>query len=464
MTDQKKYFFCGIGGSGMLPLAAIVKARGASVSGSDRALDQGRTGEKFDYLRSLGVDLHPQDGSGLVSEDQILVASAAVEDTVPDVAAANRLGITRMTRAELLSTLFNAAPSTIAVGGTSGKSTTTAMIGWILHAAGRRPTIMNGAVMKNFVPESGPFASAVTGDGELFVSEVDESDGSIALFKPTIAVLNNITLDHKSMEELRILFTDFIGKAERAVINLDDEEAAQLADGVGKVLTYSLYDESADIVASADEPLPAGIAFSAGYKDLTARIELAMPGQHNVSNALAALCCAVAAGVDFQTAATALNKFIGVGRRFDVIGEAAGVTVIDDFGHNPDKIAATLATLQAFPGRLLVMFQPHGYGPLRKMHGEFVDCFIDHLSAEDLLILPEPVYYGGTVDRSVTSKDIVDGVSAGGRKAHAFDTRDQCGDWLVENARAGDRIVVMGARDDTLPAFAARVLARISAR
>ena len=174
---DRSLFFCGIGGSGMLPLAAIAHGLGAQVAGSDRSRDQGRTPEKFAWLERKGFRLFPQDGSGVVSPDQVLVASAAIEDTVPEVARARELGCPRMTRAELLAELFNASPCGIAIGGTSGKSTVTGMLGWIMHDTGRAPTIMNGAVMKNFVSPEEPFASAVVGSGEVFVSEVDESDG-----------------------------------------------------------------------------------------------------------------------------------------------------------------------------------------------------------------------------------------------------------------------------------------------
>ena len=212
----------------MLPLANIVRDAGAAVSGSDRAMDQGRLGPKFQWLQSLGIDLFAQDGSGIISGDQVLIASAAIEDRVPDIAKANALGCPRMTRAELLADLFNAAPRSVAVGGTSGKSTVTGMIGWILTGAGRDPTIMNGAVMKNFVADDTPFASARVGQGDIFVSEVDESDGSIALFTPEVAVLNNVSLDHKTLEELRQLFGDFAKKAKVCVWNADDAETAAL--------------------------------------------------------------------------------------------------------------------------------------------------------------------------------------------------------------------------------------------
>ena len=156
MTNPRPYFFCGIGGSGMSPLAAIVKARGASVAGSDRSRDQGRTPEKFATLAARGFTLFPQDGSGITSPDQILVVSAAVEESVPDVQAARRAGATIVSRPELLSELFNAAGLRVGVAGTSGKSTTTGMIGLILDRAGLAPTVMNGAEMKDFrTPDGG---------------------------------------------------------------------------------------------------------------------------------------------------------------------------------------------------------------------------------------------------------------------------------------------------------------------
>lgn len=462
MTDTKDYFFCGIGGSGMLPLAMIVAARGGHVEGSDRALDQGRTAAKFDYLRSLGIALHAQDGSGVNRPSQILVASAAVEETVPDVVAAKAAGAARLSRAELLAQLFNESQCPIGVAGTSGKSTTTGMIGWILNHAGKSPTVMNGAVMKNFVKPDALFASALVGEGAAFVSEVDESDGSIAMFRPKIAVLNNVSLDHKTMDELRALFGGFIGHAQTAVLNLDNEETALLASAreEGK-LTYSLNDKLADLVAENIEPQPFGVSFDVIAKDERARVTLKMPGRHNVSNALAAIAAASACGVSLQDAAKALGEFEGVRRRLEYVGEAKGVTVIDDFGHNPDKITASLKTLHEFPGRLLVMFQPHGFGPLRLMKNEFIETFASQLAPEDVLLMPEPVYFGGTTDRSVSSKDIAEGVSAAGRSAEALVTRDDCGARLLKLAKPADRIVVMGARDDTLSVFAADLLKQL---
>ena len=466
MNGDRAYFFCGVGGSGMLPLAMIVKASGARVEGSDRALDQGRTAQKFDWLRSRGVVLHPQDGSGVTGKDQLVVVSGAVEETVPDVQAARRVGAEIVTRPQLLAQLFNAAPVGVGVAGTSGKSTTTGMIAWILREAGRDPTVMNGAVMKNFATADQPFASALVGSGEVFVSEVDESDGSIARYDPEVAVVNNISLDHKSMEELRGLFAGFAAKANTAVLNLDNDETAILAEtldgGDTQVITYSL-SRGADLVAGGLTPTPTGIGFDVSCRETgeAARVELQTPGAHNVANALAALGAAMACGVPLVRAAEALAGFTGIKRRLERVGEAAGVAVFDDFAHNPDKIAATLATLHAFPGRLLVMFQPHGFGPLRLMRDQFIGGFARDLAEEDVLLMPEPVYFGGTVDRSVGSRDIAQGIVAAGRRAEALPDRAACGERLLELARPGDRIVVMGARDDTLSQFAEELIGRM---
>lgn len=472
MTDSssltsRPWFFCGIGGSGMMPLALILKGHGAAIAGSDRSRDQGRTPEKFAWLEAQGFALFPQDGSGVTSPDQVLVASAAIEDTVPEIARATELGCPRMSRAELLATLFNTAGTGVAVGGTSGKSTVTGMTGWILTRTGADPTIMNGAVMKNFATPDAPFASARVGRGDVFVSEVDESDGSIALYRPKVAVLLNVSLDHKSLAELRALFGDFLARADVAVVNFDDGEAAELAARARKApLTFAIANPAADLTVVAGSIVETPTAINATLIDTrsgkTCPLSLKVPGRHNLSNALAAIAAAHAAGVPVPAATDALASFTGLARRFDVIGTSpSGVTVIDDFGHNPDKVAATLATLKAHPGRIIAFFQPHGYGPLRQMGHELAETFARLLGPEDVTILCDPVYFGGTVDRSEGSERIVRLIAEAGGNAEHIATRESCGNRIVAIARPGDRIVVMGARDDTLTAFAQGILARL---
>jgi len=456
-------FFSGIGGSGMLPLASIVRAGGARVSGSDRSLDAGRTPHKFDYLRSLGIQLFPQDGSGL-QEGMTLVTSAAVEATVPDVVRAKELGLPHLTRPQFLARLLNSAQRSIAVGGTSGKSTVTGMIGWILHACHRQPTVMNGAVMKNFVTPSAPFASAIVGDPELFVSEVDESDGSIALYAPEIAVLTNISLDHKEMDELRALFAGFLASARKAVLNLDDPETRALAEGVRpeKIIGYGFDSPGASYMGKDLKLEPSGVTFALEAEGERYDVRLAVPGRHNASNALAAIAAARALGVRIEDAASALGRFEGLKRRLETVGEAAGVTVIDDFAHNPDKITATLATLRAQPGRLLIMFQPHGYGPLTKMGEALAESLADGMAPEDRLYLPDPVYQGGTVEKVRGSDWLAQKVREHGKGSEHIAERAKIAGALVSEASAGDRILVMGARDDTLIEFAQELLERLA--
>ena len=463
--NRSPVFFSGIGGSGMLPLASIVRASGARVAGSDRSLDAGRTTAKFDYLRSLGIQLFPQDGSGLV-EGMTLVTSAAVEDNVPDVVRARELGLELQTRPQFLAGLLNAAQRSVAIGGTSGKSTVTGMIGWILHACHRQPTVMNGAVMKNFATPSAPFASALVGDPELFVSEVDESDGSIALYRPEVAVLTNISLDHKEMAELRSLFGGFLASAKKAVVNLDDPEARILGESsvMDKLVGYGFDSPGAAFQGKSYEPRPDGCRFALEALGERFDVELAVPGRHNASNALAAIAAAHGLGVRLEDAVAALGRFEGLKRRLETVGSAADVTVIDDFAHNPDKIDATLATLHDSPGRLLVMFQPHGFGPIVKMGEQLADSFARGLGPEDRLFLPDPVYQGGTTDKSRGSDWLAAAISELGGKAEHLASREAIGAALVAEARDGDRILIMGARDDTLSEFARELVDRLAAR
>ncbi|MCW3798571.1 Mur ligase family protein [Sphingomonas sp. BN140010] len=461
--SESSYFFCGVGGSGMLPLACIVRAQGHAVAGSDRALDAGRLTPKFDFLRSVGIALYPQDGSGL-AEGTTLVTSAAVEETIPDVVRARELGLPHLTRPQLLAELLNAAGSSVAVGGTSGKSTVTGMIGWILHALGRRPTVMNGAVMKNFVSADTPFASALVGDAGLFVSEVDESDGSIALYRPQVAVLNNVSLDHKEMAELRELFGGFLDRAATAVVNLDDPESRLLSERLPNVAGYGFDSPGAAVSGHDLELAPDGSRFTASADGGSYPVALSLPGRHNASNALAALAAVRALGVPLADAAEALGRFTGLKRRLETVGTAAGVTVIDDFAHNPDKIAATLATLTARSGRLLLFFQPHGYGPLAKMGEELAATFARGMRRQDLLLLSDPVYQGGTVDRSRGSDWLADAIRTAGGTAEHIAARSDIGARLLTEAREGDTIAILGARDDTLSEFTAELVRNLERR
>jgi len=457
LITGKPCFLVGIGGSGMLPLATLLAARGHPVAGSDRALDQGRGGPRFDGLRAQRAELFPQDGSGVTSAEQLVIASAAVEETVPDIVAANRLGCARATRAQVLAELFNAAPLSIGIAGTSGKSTVTGMTGWVLHAAGLEPAVMNGAVMRNFAD-----ASALAGTGGLFVSEVDESDGSIAGYNASVAVLTGVSLDHKGLDELRELFGGYLARAGRAVVNADDAEAAELMAGVPTaglpVDTYSTRGARATYAAQNIRERRVGVDFVLRVAGGAVPVRLAVPGRHNVSNALAAIAAAAAAGVAPDRAAELLAGYRGLARRMELVGTAGGVEVWDDFAHNPDKVAAALAAFRAFPGRLLILFQPHGYGPLKVMGAALAQAFANGMAAGDVLAMTDPAYFGGTTSREVGSDALVRMVADAGADARHLPDREEAARLLAGQARPGDRIVVMGARDDGLSLLATRIV------
>jgi UDP-N-acetylmuramate--alanine ligase len=321
--------------------------------------------------------------------------------------------------------------------------------------------------MKNFASPDVPFASARVGAGEVFVSEVDESDGSIALYRPQVSVLLNVSLDHKALDELRVLFGDFLAAAPCGAVNLDDAESRTLVGRANALVSFGIDHPDAMIGIEPGSIEHSAFSVAATVVDrsngASERFSIPMPGRHNVANALAAIAGATAAGLQTAEATRLLAGFSGIARRFDVVGTSpSGITVIDDFGHNPEKVRATLRALKAHPGRVIAFFQPHGYGPLRQMGHELALTFAQELGPEDMTILCDPVYFGGTVDRSEGSERIVRLIEEAGGKAEYIPSRDNCGRRMAELARPDDRIAIMGARDDTLTVFARDLLASLS--
>lgn len=446
----------------MLPLAVILKGMGHDVSGSDRSRDQGRLPEKFAWIEAQGITLYPQDGSGITGDLDALVISKAVEDSVPDVAAAKNLGVKILKRVDMLIDLFNVAKTKIAIAGTSGKTTTTGMTGFILKEAGLDPTINNGGIFRNYAHEN-PYSTAFVGKGDIFVSEIDESDGieAVCAFEPDIAVLHNVTLDHQPMAELRAMFSGFLSKARTAIINTQDPVVLELAQSFkGDIVTYGAAD--ADLSASNIMHYADGISADLSYKGRAVPLRLKVPGEHNISNALAALLAAEGAGVPVEQGAQILARFEGIRRRMEVVGTKGGITVMDDFAHNPDKIAATIAALRAFPGRLHLFFQPHGFGFLKLLGPELAQTFADCLNKQDRLYLVEPLYLGGTVEKVMTSEDIARMIRAHDHFAAVLPDRQAIQEAILTDVKPGDRIIVMGARDDTLSVFAQEILDLIS--
>lgn len=455
---MKKYFFCGVGGSGMSALALMLKNKGYDVGGSDRAYDAGVNASKFDVLKNQGVVLFAQDGGGVDEHTDVLVVSSAVEETIPDVVKARRLNVPIMKRAEVLADFLH-EHNGIAVGGTSGKTTTTAMIGHVLKEAGLDPSVINGGVMLNYADSLG-MGNVLAGKGSFCVIEADESDGSIELYKPAVSVLTTISLDHKPLEELRVLFGNFVERATvGAVLNADNADVLALKNRNPNVLTFSAAGGDADLKAENVAPVENGVRFSLDGEEAF----LPVIGRHNVANALAAVGAAMQIGIPASQALKALSTFKGVRRRLETVGVTKkNVAVIDDFAHNPEKIAASLSALKDYDGRLIVIYQPHGFKPTKIMRKGLVDAFDRGLGLDDTLIMQEIYYAGGTAQKDISSADLVRDLERTGKRVHFIPDRKAVVSLVKGLASKGDRIVVMGARDDTLSDFARSIFEALS--
>ncbi|MGL4853641.1 MAG: UDP-N-acetylmuramate--L-alanine ligase [Lentisphaeria bacterium] len=446
-----RWYFCGIGGSGMSALAQLLQASGAAVCGSDRGFDQGNAAALVSKLQEQNIKLYRQDGSGPMIGD-IIVVSTAVEESVLDIISARALGLEIIHRSELLARIFNEKRG-IAVGGTSGKSTVTAMIGHILYILKHSPTIVNGAEMPIFTNEKW-YGNCYAGKSEVMVIEADESDGSIVNYQASIGIINNISKDHKSLSELREIFMIFANNCKRLVINADCVENHYLLESESsKVTTFGIVSEGVDFKAS--EIVRVGNAMS--FKINGAEFYLPQIGNHNIENVLAAVATCSIFGYSLKEMATALSSFGGISRRMQLIGIHDGITVIDDFAHNPDKVRAVLEAVGENSGRLHVIFQPHGYGPTKFLFEEFVSAFVKNSRGEDVLYFPEIYYAGGSASKEISSADLVREIVKQGREAKFISKRENIIPSLVSEVKSGDLVLILGARDVTLGEFAKNV-------
>lgn len=443
---MKKVGFCAVSGSGMSALAQVLSFKGVEVYGSDRSFDQGKDEKNKKALSSVGITIYPQDGSMFENNIETLYASTAVEDTIPDVKRAKELNIPIKKRSDLLAEIFSQYKYNIAIGGTSGKSTVTAMVGYILDKLEKKPLVINGAILKNYENQKG-IPNVILNDGEYCVIEADESDGSIEKYNPYISVINNITLDHKPIDELKVLFGDFAKRAEKGIVfNKDCTNSQVLEELKLNALSFSIQDETADFYASDITPLADGTQYEFRGK----KYKLGLIGAFNVANAMCAVATCSLLGISPDESCMALQSFLGAKRRLEVLGQKSNITVIDDFAHNPDKVLASMSALKSYDGRLLIMFQPHGFAPMRLMGKEIITSFIQKMSDDDVLLIPEIYFSGGSVVRDISSSDLVNQAKLFGKNAIFFETRDELYQELLKLAEAGDRIVLMGARDNSI--------------
>jgi UDP-N-acetylmuramate--alanine ligase len=448
-----RFHYAGVGGSGMSALAQFQAMLGGRASGSDRGFDRGERPEARAQLERLGVEILPQDGSGAGGDCAALVVSTAVEESVPDVAEARRRDLPIVHRSEMLASWVEQFRS-IAVAGTSGKSSVVAMTFEILRAAGRDPSVITGGDLV-LLQREGLWGNAWAGQSDLLVLEADESDGSLVRYRPAVGVALNLTRDHKPESEVAAMFATLKSHSRESFVCGADPALAALR---GDALVFG-DDPSAAVRATGVELGPDSSAFTVDGVRLT----LPVPGAHNVENALAAIACCRAVGVDVREAVAPLAAFAGVSRRFQSLGVSRGIEVVDDFAHNPAKIAAALATAQRRAVRVLAVYQPHGYGPTRFLREDLVETFANGLRSQDCAFWLEVFYAGGTATRDFSSADITAQITERGRAAEFAPTREALAARLVQVAAPGDLVLVMGARDPSLTTFAKDLLARFGA-
>jgi UDP-N-acetylmuramate-alanine ligase len=446
-----RFHYAGLAGAGMSALAQYQVMTGGVASGSDRAFDRGERKELRAQLERLGIRVLPQDGSGLGSDCAALVVSTAVEENVPDFAAARAARIPIVHRSELLA-YFVARQRSIAITGTSGKSTVTAMVFAILKGAGRDPSVITGGDLPELQAQGLP-GNAFAGRSDLLVVEADESDGTLIRYAPAIGVILNLQRDHKEIEDVAAMFATLRARVREALVVGDAENLDPFAGGA---LRFGL-GPRADVRGEDVALGPDASRFRVG--DVV--FELPVPGAHNVVNALAAIATARVLGVPVEQMPAPLSSFRGIGRRFQTVGKAHGVEVVDDFAHNADKIAAAIRTAKLRSRRVLAIYQPHGYGPTRFLRRDFVTTFARELGPDDRLWMLEVFYAGGTATRDFSAADIVAEIGARGIHAEFSPSREWLGERIAREARPGDLVLVMGARDPSLTALARAILAGI---
>lgn len=424
---MKHVHFIGIGGVGMSALAQAALDKQYRVSGSDRLLGMGQETPILATLRNEGVSLFPQDGSAIASQPDLVVYSTAIESDNPDLLAAHAAHITTLHRSEALASL-STGHELIAITGTCGKSSVTALLGHLLASCGLDPFVVNGAEVATWDNSNTRIGSvrASSNPHGLMVVEADESDKSLMALNPTHVIVTNASSDHFPKAEAEALFAAFKSKATGHVI---------------------------DTTLSAPEPPPAGEGWEARFTWQGREWVLPMPGAHNVANAKVALEMALRLGCSPDDLAHALTTFRGVRRRLERTGQYAGATVIDDYAHNIEKLAAAWTTLQqAFPNGVFGVWRPHGYAPLRKMLTGLAEMFKATLRPCDRLFLL-PVYdAGGTASRTVSSDDLL--ALLPDSPAQGVASLEEATARLRALARPGTALAFFGARDSGLARYA----------
>lgn len=452
LHETDNIFFIGIAGTGMSALAQWLAESGKNISGSDRYFKTGLYNDTRNKLEAEGIKCFLQDGEGITQETQLVIVSTAIEDTVYEVQKAKSFGIPIMKRSELLA-LIASSKKTIAVGGTSGKSTTSAMIFDILDYAGYDPGIISGAGLIKLIRQ-GKIGNAKYGSGEWLVIEADESDGSIVQYQPEIGLLLNIDKDHKTIDDLVSIFKAFKNNTKgKFIVNRSYQLTKKLSSDANRDFSVASGDENCGYIASgfAQEGLKISFAINA------IPFELKVVGKHNMENALAAVAVASEIGIDLQTSAQALREYKGIYRRHEFLGEKHGVLLIDDYAHNPVKCAVSIQACQPLGRKVIAWFQPHGYAPTKFLKNEFIEQIANALRPEDEIWMSEIFYAGGTTTKDISAGDLIEGIKKRGKNAYFVENRNDFFDLVKPHLQENSVLLLMGARDPSLSEFAQSV-------
>ena len=451
VDDFKNVFFIGIAGTGMSALAQYLNGIGKKVSGSDRYFKPDEYNETKEKLEAEGIECFLQDGTGITNETDLVVASTAIEDSVYEVQKSKQLNIPIIRRSELLA-LIAKSKKTIAVSGTSGKSTTTAMLFDILEYASLHPSIISGAGLVSIIKE-GKIGNAKTGKGEWLVIEADESDGSIVQYEPEVGLLLNVDKDHKEINVLMEIFATFKRNTKDLfIVNQSNELAKKLSQNIQHDFSV---DENSDAgyVAKKFQQHGLNILFEVNGVEFS----LDQVGKHNMENAVAASAVSNQIGVDLKKCAEALKTYQGIYRRNQVYGKKDGVLLIDDYAHNPVKCAAAIKACQYIAPKVVAWFQPHGYAPTKFLRKEFADEIAAALRSEDEIWMSEIFYAGGTTTKDISANDLINDLKAMGANAFFVEDRNK----FLSEARSHFTndcvLLLMGARDPSLEQFAEKV-------
>ena len=450
LSDFQNPFFIGVAGTGMSALAQYLQGIGKNVSGSDRYFKESEFNDTKDKLEAEGIKCFLQDGSGINDKTDLIVVSTAIEGTVYEVQKAKQLNIPIIKRSELLA-LIAVSKKTIAVGGTSGKSTTTAMLFAILEHAGMQPSIISGAGLTSIIKE-GKIGNAKVGKGDWLVIEADESDGSIIHYKPEIGLLLNVDKDHKEIDALMEMFTVFKNNSKKFVVNRSHSLARKLSQDVKN--DFSI-DEKFPAKYISKDFKQAGLKIQFAIDDSTFTIHAL--GRHNMENAVAAITVANQIGVSLETSATALKNYEGIYRRSQVYGNKNGVWLIDDYAHNPVKCAASIMACQPVAKKVIAWFQPHGYAPTKFLRNDFVDEIAKALRPTDEIWMSEIFYAGGTTTKDISSNDLINDLKARGVTAFFVENRNDLVSSIRPHLTDNSVLLLMGARDPSLEQFAKQV-------